>query len=122
MRQEQDKDGDSGGSKMLTQLKDIDKVILYITLSEPSRELILSTIGRHTIIRDYYRISSKKTPTYNYLYARINRLIELGILKKKSQRPIRVGVHHDYYAILEPYIISWAKCLLSLEKLKNGKD
>lgn len=92
----------------IERLKPVDNYILYSIYKSPCKELLLKEIKPY-LMGYYSNHPEKKLPSYNYIYGRVHALIDMGVLIKKAERPLRLAVNKDYYTQLSAYVFSYIK-------------
>ena len=90
----------------LDRLKPIDYFILYSIYESPSKEIFQKEV-RPAIMYMYRLMPEKSIPTYQWVNRRINALIDMGLLYKKSEKPMRIAVAKKYYGDLMQLVTAY---------------
>lgn len=93
----------------IDKLKPVEKYILYavFTSAKPNDTLMKELQPR--LMEYYSRHPEKKIPDYHTIYVHVCRLMDMGILSKKGERPMRLMVPREHYNSMRDYIISYIK-------------
>ncbi len=93
----------------IDQLKPVEKYILLaiFTSAKPNDTLLKELKPR--LMEYYSRHPEKQLPEYHAIYSHVHRLIDIGFLAKKGERPLRLMVPKEHYNNLREYIINYIK-------------